>query len=97
MTTYTEYNNKKPYQIEDDDKFIFEDKTGLQLTCCDCGLTHLLHFELISKPHKIQLTVWGSGRSTGQFRRHFPPKVKKAIKVLKEYKKKREELEDAKL
>ena len=97
MTTYTEYNNKKPYQVEDGDKFILENKTGLILTCCDCGLTHTFDFELIDKPHKVQLTIWNSKRSTGQHRRHFPPKVKKAIEVLKAYKKQREELEDAKL
>lgn len=37
-------------------------------SCCDCGLTHALHFRLVKG--KLKIAAWRDNRTTAALRRH---------------------------
>lgn len=41
--------------------------SGHKLCCCDCGLTHRVHFRIFGK--RIEFKAYRDNRATGQVRR----------------------------
>ena len=48
-------------------------RRGYKMSCCDCGLVHVLNFRL--RKGRIQLQAFRDNRATGQKRRHIKEEV----------------------
>lgn len=60
----------KVREIKDGEEiFIKVNDEDERVTCCDCGLTHDVHYRMVDI-NTLGVTVWRHNRSTGQHRRH---------------------------
>lgn len=60
---------RKVMEIKDGEEVFIKVKVqNERVTCCDCGLTHDMHYRIVDK-NTLGITVWRNNRSTGQHRR----------------------------
>lgn len=70
---YTVLLVSRKYKPAKDGEWLWPQRRGYRLECCDCGLIHVVNFRLVKTPNggrAIQFQAFRDNRATGQVRRH---------------------------
>ena len=57
------------YEIQHSGEWVCPKRRGYKMMCCDCGLVHIVDFQVMEKGKRLILRMRRDNRATGQARR----------------------------